>query len=186
MVASIIMLLFLHLKKLITVLNTICISNTISANRPEAFAVQSVVSINILTLSGNCNKEVGNEQVWQEHLPAEFKFREDVLQKIKSSKIQFSWYRKLHLKLETSFKCSVSHLNHIILSWDKWKPSGLLLSRMMKFFWKWTRLIILWLKYDKNVSKGQLLAWIISLTVISYGFTCEMYELYEIIKKTIY
>lgn len=63
MVASTIMLLFLHLKKLISVLNTICISNTISANRPEAFAVKSVVSINILTLSGNCNKEVGNEQV---------------------------------------------------------------------------------------------------------------------------
>lgn len=122
MVASIIMLLFFYSKKLTSVLNTISISNTISAYRHEVFAIQPVVSINILTLLGNYNKEVGNEQVWQKHLIAEFKASEDVLQKLKSSYIQFSQYWKLHLMLENSFKCSVSHLNHVILSWDDENP----------------------------------------------------------------
>jgi len=72
-------------KKLISVLNTISISNTIAVYSHETFALQPVVSISILTLFGNYNKEMGNEQVWWEHLLAELKVTEDVLQKFKYS-----------------------------------------------------------------------------------------------------
>lgn len=45
----------------------------------------AAVSINILILFGNYNKEAGNEQVCQEHLIPKFTTSEDSLEKFKTS-----------------------------------------------------------------------------------------------------
>lgn len=58
---------------------------------------------------------------YQEHLVSEFKASEDTLQKVKSSYSSHSRENCTKM-LEISFKFSVSHLNHIILSWDDENP----------------------------------------------------------------
>lgn len=84
--------------------------------------------------------------------------------------------------LETSLQYSVSHLNHIILSWDDENPLACLNPEWWKVFEN--RLDQLFYNSKPtSVSKGQFLAWLFNLTVIFYGFSREMYKLWEAMKK---
>lgn len=84
--------------------------------------------------------------------------------------------------LETSLQYSVSHLNHIILSWDDENP----LDCFNPEWWNVFENRLDQLFYNSNmssVSKGQFLHGLISLTVIFYGFPCKTCKLCEAVKK---